>query len=108
MSVRSLCNKLITVQQNTGVNDGKGGQPENWSDLWTGVPARFVAYSIGERARFSGLPVVTDGRFYVPDCTKTITEAHRIILGSRTFRVTGVNNPDLMDRFQVVNVQEIT
>jgi head-tail adaptor len=108
VSVISLCNKSATIQHNIGTADGGGGVPESWATLYADVPCRLVVYSAMEQARMGGLPVVLTGKIYVADTTLAITAGMRAVIGGRAYRIIGKRNPDEMDRYLILDVQEIT
>jgi len=108
MSIRGLCIHSITVQENTGTQDGSMNTLEVWGDKYTSVAARIMPVDVNVETRWGGQPSIGSHKIFISDTSLTITEADRIVYGTRTFTILGgPRNVDEMDRMLVLDVREV-
>lgn len=107
MSLRTRCRHLISIEQNLGQADGKGGAPENWQPLYQNVRALVRPLSADQRQRGGGLDQVGTHRVIVPDTTLDITFAQRIQFQGRTLEIKGVRNVQEAGRYLEISAEEI-
>lgn len=107
MDIGSLCVHTIKIQTNAAVGDGKGGLPDSWQVRYANVAARIRPLSATEQAKWGGLPTIASHKVYIADGNLDISEADRIVWGSRTFRILGVVNPDEQDYFLQLDCEEL-
>ena len=102
-----LCDKQITIQQNLGVPDGRGGTPENWITKYSKVNARIQPLSASERVQWGALAADISHTIYIANGALDVKPSERIVWDSRTFKILGVRNIDELDEFLTVTVREL-
>ena len=107
MTVETLCDKRVYIQQDKGTADGEGNTPESWTTKYSDVAARIRPTSARERQAWGGLPTVASHVIYVADASLTLLEKDRIFWDGRVFNVLGVRNPDEQGEYLIVDAEEI-
>jgi head-tail adaptor len=83
---------LATIQRETSVPDGGGGQTTTWPDIATDVPCRLGPLGGGEQARKAAAvgDRITDEATAVVtfEAGTDVTVADRVVIGGRVFDVT--------------------
>ena len=101
MSVRTLCNRSVTVQQVALTDDAYGTATESRTNRYTNVPMRIQPISGSEAMRYRQQNVDVTHKAFVPldlqDFTG-ISETDEVVDGSTTYTiVSAVRDIDLLD-----------
>ena len=107
MSVETLCIHTITIQENTAVPDGKGGNPATWTTKHANIKARIRPIAAREDERWEGVAADLTHTVYIADATLDIKEKDRVVFGSRTFDILGVRDIDEWNRYLQLGVEEL-
>ena len=107
MTLDSLCDKRVTIDEGAQVSDGAGGFVTEWRPRHANVPARIRPMTAAERAKWGGQPVVATHVVYLPDVTLTVTERDRIRWGERVFNVLGLTDPHELGRHLRLECEEV-
>ena len=108
MSLQSLCNAVCDVRSNAATApDAYGNTADDWSDLYTDTACRVRPLSAREQTRWGERPTIATHRVYFADPTLAITEAMRIVFGTRTFHILGVVDTDEQSRLLYADCEEI-
>ncbi len=101
-----LCDKEVTIQQNTGTLGADMTVPETWATKYANVRCRIVPLTARQRNEYMGSPMRVTHYIYVADTSLTITCADRVRYGDRIFRIQGIRNPHELSRFLVLDCEE--
>ena len=107
MDITHLCDKTVTIQENSGTQDGQAQRPEDWGTKYANVMVRIVQNSAAVMDRWEGTPAIGTHTVYVADGALTITEQDRVLYGTRIFQIIGVRNPDELDVYLIIHCDEI-
>lgn len=101
--LKSKCN----IEQVTKTDDDAGSWTESWTPLYHNLSCRIEALS-GNEATVTGKEgVIVTHRVFL-EYKSTITEEHRVKIGTRYFDIKHVDNPGEIDHHLELKVLEIT
>ena len=94
-----LRRKRVTFQQKTKVPDGGGGFAPGWSDVVSPI-VRFQPERGRERVESGRVSAELTGILTVRSSkkTRTITEAHRVLIHKVPYQIRSISNPDQRNR----------
>jgi len=113
--ITDFFNSTATIERENQSTTSMGGVKKTYSTRITSLKCRITPMSIHRRSAYSeadefGKMTIRQGLIlYCKTSTanKAIDESDRVVLGSRTFQVKGINNPGLLDRHLEIDLLEI-
>lgn len=96
-----------TIRAATAGVDDIGQPTLTWADLETGVACRLAQRRVAEVVAGERVERVTGWVLTVPQGT-TLTAAHRVVVGGRTFEVVGVNTGESWETVRRAEVVEVS
>ena len=113
--ISDFFNSVVIVKQENRSQNAMGGISRIYSNRIDSLSCRITPMDIRRRTAFAeaeGLGKMTVTQGLVLYCkasstNKTIDESDRVILGTRTFQVKGIDNPGLLDRHLRIEMLEI-
>lgn len=105
MSLLLRCRHRITIEQNLGLADGRGGAPENWQPQYTNVRARFIPAGEKSVDKFRGGAVQSHAQLILPDATLAVTTQHRALIDGAPYRILSVTDPHGRGKFLMLEVE---
>ncbi len=113
--ITDFFNSTVTVQREAQTKNPMGGISRTYSTRIASLPCRIDNMDIRRRTAFveaAGLGKMTVIQGLILYCeassaNKAITESDRVVLGTRTFQVKGINNPGLLDRHLAIDLLEV-
>ena len=106
MSLRSLLNNRANVQTKTSVSNGMGGFTETWANTFSHIPCSIQPKRGNEIIFTDADKVFANYTMYVED-KYTITEANRIVFGTKTFITKFVANTASKDRMLTIDLLQV-
>ena len=109
MSVRTLSNSLVNIQQVTRTKDSLGTLSSVYANRYTNVPCRIQPMSGQEQAIYNTETTVADHVMFIANPIEFpgIIETDRVIFGDRTFDITLVRNIDIMNNHYEIELREL-
>jgi len=113
--IQDFFNSSVTVQRETQTKNPMGGISRTYSTRIAALQCRISPMDIRRRTAFAeaagfGKMTVIQGLILYCDASSTniaIDVSDRIILGTRTFQVKGIDNPGLLNRHLQIDLLEI-
>lgn len=109
MSLNHLYNITVDIQRPTVTQGDYGEQKKAWAVVHDDIKGRLQKKKkvpIEESTMVGRDAVMADFNFYC-DTSYSILATDRVVYGSRTFEILGVDNSNQMDVFQKLELLEI-
>jgi len=106
--MRNLFNKKINILRVSRVSDGLGGFTEDWTTLYSDIPARIQSSRSVNRTNtyLDKEELIADYFAFIPYYSN-INEGDRVSFDSKLFEIRKIENPDETSRYLKLYLREV-